>query len=80
MSGRKAKLTIEFDIVSDQFPGVMHTFDDHIASIARDVSRNPHYFKGMKVISLEPEDQTRLEVLHEMDAGQEKAYKCWEED
>ena len=78
MAGRKAKLTIEFDVVSDHFQGAMHTFDDHIASIARDVSRNPHYFKGMRVVSLEQEDHdlSKMEVI----TGQKRADKFWEED
>ena len=78
MSGRKAKLTIEFDVVSDQFPGMMYTFDDHIALIARDISRNHHYFKGIEVLSLEQGDEVLSKI--EVATGQIKADKFWEED
>ena len=51
---RKATLTIEVDVVADMCPGAFFTFDDHVAYIARELSRNHQYFTGM-----------RLSVLHE---------------
>ena len=75
--GRKAKLTIEVNLESDAVPGMMYTFDDHIEYIAKEISRNPHYFKGIKVVSLQ---RDTAEVPSEMEvvAGQKKADKCWE--
>lgn len=45
---RRATITIEVDVSSDMFKGMMHTFDDHIGAIARDIFRNPHYFTDMR--------------------------------
>lgn len=55
MRQRKATITLEIEVRADMVPGLMYTFDDHVAVYARDILRYS-YVDGVKLVSIEGDD------------------------